>query len=62
MKFSPKTTVLIIYLIDLAFASVSIFITIGDEVIARYIYITLIIVLLFLVINTDILFEHKKRK
>lgn len=62
MKFSPKISVLIIYLITIAFASVSIFITIGDTKVASYIYIVLILLLLFIVLKTDILFEHKKGK
>ena len=62
LKFSTKTSIVLIYLINLAFAAVSIFITIGDNKIASYIYIALIILLLFVVIRTDILFEHKKIK
>lgn len=62
LKFSTKTSILIIYLIDLAFAAVSIFITIGDNKIASYTYIALIIILLFTVLKTDILFEHKKKR
>lgn len=60
MKFSPRTTVLIIYLINIAFAAVSIFLTLGDTEIASYIYIGLTILLLFIVLKTDILFEHTK--
>ena len=62
LKFSTKTSIVLIYLINLAFAAVSIFITIGDNKIASYIYIALILLLLFVVIRTDILFEHKKIK
>ncbi len=62
LKFSTKTSIVLIYLINLAFAAVSIFITIGDNKIASYIYIALIVLLLFVVIKTDILFEHKKIK
>ena len=62
LKFSTKTSIVLIYLINLAFAAVSIFITIGDNKIASYIYIALIVLLLFVVIRTDILFEHKKIK
>ncbi len=62
MKFSTRTTVLIIYLIDIAFAATSILITIGDNKFASYIYIGLTILLLFIVMSTDILFEHKKKK
>ena len=62
MKFSTRTTVLIIYLIDIAFAATSILITIGDNKMATYIYIGLTIFLLIVVMKTDILFEHKKDK
>lgn len=62
MKFSPRKTILIIYTINIAFALVSIFITIGDNKAASYIYIVLIVLLLFTVLKTDILFEHKNKK
>lgn len=62
MKFSTRTTVLIIYLIDIAFAVTSVLITLGDNKIASYIYIGLVILLIIIVWRTDILFEHKRRK
>lgn len=62
MKFSTKITVLIIYIIDIAFATTSILITLGDNKIASYIYIGLVVLLIIIVWKTDILFEHKKRK
>jgi UDP-GlcNAc:undecaprenyl-phosphate GlcNAc-1-phosphate transferase len=62
MKFSVPVTVLIIYGIDLLFASVSIFYSLGDRKIALLILGVLTILLLVLVLFTDILFEHKKRK
>lgn len=62
MKFSTRVTVLIIYVIDIAFAATSILITIGDNRVATYIYIGLTILLLIVVMKTDILFEHKKNK
>ncbi len=62
MKFSTRVTVLIIYIIDIAFATTSILITIGDNRVATYIYIGLTILLLIVVMKTDILFEHKKNK
>lgn len=61
MKFTPRTTVLIIYLIDIAFATISILISIGDNKVASYLYIVLILFLIFVVVKTDILFEHKKK-
>ena len=62
MKFSPKTSVLIIYLINILFAAVSIFYTLGDNISAMIIYILLMLLLLFIVLKTDILFDHKKGK
>ena len=62
MKYSPTKSILIIYAIDIAFAAVSIFYVLGDNQIAIAIYVILMILLLFVVLNTDILFEHKKKK
>ena len=61
MKFSVPVTVLIIYGINILFSSVSVFFVLGDKKIAMGIYIVLMLLLLFLVMKTDILFEHKKR-
>lgn len=60
MKFGVRETVLIIYGINILFAAVSIFFVLGDKKIAMSIYIALMILLLFLVLKTDILFEHHK--
>ncbi|MBO4600949.1 MAG: undecaprenyl/decaprenyl-phosphate alpha-N-acetylglucosaminyl 1-phosphate transferase [Bacilli bacterium] len=62
MKFSPKTSVIIIYLINICFAAVSIFYALGDDRFALVILILLILLLLFIVLKTDILFEHSKNK
>ena len=61
MKFSPRTSLIIIYLINMSFAAVSIFYVLGDNLLAIILYVLLIILLLFIVLKTDILFEHKKR-
>ncbi len=61
MRFSVRTTVLIIYVIDIAFAAISILTTLGDNKIATYLYIILAVILIFVVLKTDILFEHKKK-
>ena len=60
MKFGVKQTVLIIYGINILFAAVSIFFVLGDKKIAMAIYIVLMLMLLFLVLKTDILFNHHK--
>ena len=62
MKFSPRTTVLIIYLINILFAAVSVFYVLGDNRIALGIYLGLMLILLFIVLKTDILFEHHKKE
>ena len=60
MKYSPVASILIIYAIDIAFAVVSILYVLGDNQFAIAIYVVLMILLLFIVLRTDILFEHKK--
>jgi UDP-GlcNAc:undecaprenyl-phosphate GlcNAc-1-phosphate transferase len=62
MKFSVRSTVLVIYGIDILFASVSVFYALGNAKIALLIYIILMILLLFLVLKTDILFHHKTKE
>ena len=62
MKFSIPVTVLIIYGIDILFASISVFYSLGDRKIALMLLGILSILLVILVAFTDILFEHKKKK
>ncbi len=62
MKFSVRSTVLIIYCINILFAAVSIFFVLGDSKIAIGIYVVLMLLLLFLVLKTDILFNHSKKE
>lgn len=62
MKFSTRTTVLIIYVINILFACVSILFALGDQEQAIAIYILLMLLMLFIILKTDILFEHKKKK
>ena len=62
MKYSPTKSILIIYAIDIAFATVSVFYILGDNQIAIALYIVLMILLLFVVLKTDILFDHSKKK
>ena len=62
MKFSVRTTVLMIYGINILFAAVSVFYVLGDAKIAIILYVLLMILLLFLVLKTDILFLHDKSK
>ena len=62
MKFSTRTTVLIIYVINILFAFVSILYIIGDAQQAIAIYVMLMVLLLFIILKTNILFEHRKDK
>ena len=61
MKFSTKKTVLIIYVINILFSAVSIFYVLGNNKVALAIYIVLMLLLLFVVVRTDILFEKNKK-
>ena len=62
MKYSTVASILIIYAIDITFAAVSILYVLGDNQIAIAIYVVLMILLLFIILRTDILFEHKKKQ
>ena len=61
MTSSPTKTVLLIYFINAIFSAISIFFVLGEKKIAMIIYIVVMIFFLFLVLKTDILFQHKKR-
>jgi len=61
-NFGTRTTILIIYFINILFSLVSILYVIGDNKLAITLYIILMIMLLFLVLKTDILFKHKKKE
>ena len=62
MNFSQKTTVLIIYVIDLLFSLVSIFYAIRDPQIAIVMYILLSILVLWFVLHTGIISDKVKEK
>lgn len=62
LKFSPKVSVLIIYAINIVFAAVSILYVLQDRELAFFIYALLLILLVFIVLKTDILFNHHKDK
>lgn len=62
LKYSPVESMLIIYAIDIVFAVVSILYVLGDNQVAMAIYIVLMILLLFVILKTDIIYEHKNRK
>ncbi|MBE6154776.1 MAG: undecaprenyl/decaprenyl-phosphate alpha-N-acetylglucosaminyl 1-phosphate transferase [Firmicutes bacterium] len=62
MTSSTTKTVLIIYFINALFSAISILYVLGDHKQAIAMYIVLMIFFLFLILKTNILFEHKKRK
>jgi UDP-GlcNAc:undecaprenyl-phosphate GlcNAc-1-phosphate transferase len=59
MQFSTRASLLIIYAIDILFAAVSILYALGDTNYAILIYVGLMIIFLFIVLKTDILFPKK---
>ena len=59
MNFSTKVSLLIIYFVEGLFATVSILYALGDTTYAGIIYIGLMIVFIFIVMTTDILFPKK---
>lgn len=62
MQFSTRTSLLIIYAIDILFAGLSIFYALGETYYVILVYIGLMIIFLFIVLKTDILFKHNKNK
>lgn len=61
-KFSKRSTLLVIYGIDIIFSITTIFYTLGHKVELIICYILVIFIVLFLVLKTDIVFERKKSK
>ena len=62
LNFSQRTTVLIIYFITMLFSGASIIYALFDKVLGYAIYGCLMIIMIFFVAKTDVLFEHKKRR
>lgn len=61
MTSSPTKTILIVYFINALFSAISILYVLGDNKIAIVMYAILMIFFLFLVLKTNILFEHKNK-
>ncbi len=57
---STKITVLIMYAINILFATVSVFYTLGDKKISICLYGVLLLFFIILILKTDILFEHNR--
>ncbi|MBE6156219.1 MAG: undecaprenyl/decaprenyl-phosphate alpha-N-acetylglucosaminyl 1-phosphate transferase [Firmicutes bacterium] len=61
LKFSPRVSIIIIYLVNILFSAVSIFYVIGNTKVAIVLYLFLMLALLFLILKTDILYQHKDK-
>lgn len=61
MKFGPKTSLIVIYSINIMFSVISIFYVIGDQTEAIVLYLVLMLMLLFVILKTDILYKHKDK-
>lgn len=61
-NFSQRTTVLIIYAIDLLFAAASIIYFLKDRVLGYIIYGILLLIVILAVVKTDVVFEHNKKE
>ena len=59
---SVKKTVILIYIINICFSAVSILYAWGDTKRAMIIYAILMIVVLFFILKTDVLFTHKSKE
>lgn len=57
---SQTKTVLIIYAINIIFSAITILYVLKDNTLAMILYVLVMILLLFLIAKTDILFKHKK--
>ena len=62
LKFSTKTSLMIIYFINLCFSAVSILYVLNHVKAALVLYTLLMILFLFIVLKTDIVFPHRKDK
>ena len=57
MNFSQRTTVLIIYAINILFAAASIFYTLKDPIIGQILYIIIFIIVIWFVLHTTIIYD-----
>ena len=61
MNFSQRTTVLIIYGMNILFATASILYTIKDPLIGKILYIIIFIIVLWFVLHTSIISEKNPK-
>ena len=62
MNFSQRTTVLIIYAINILFAAASIFYTLKDPIIGQILYIIIFIIVMWFVLHTTIIYDKSNIK
>ena len=62
MNFSQRTTVLIIYGMNILFAAASIFYTLKDQLVGEIIYIIIFIIVLWFVLHTSIISEKNPKR
>ena len=62
LKFSPRVSILIIYLVTIIFSVISILYVVGDSRDVIVLYLVAMLLVLFVVLKTDILYDHKKKK
>ncbi|MBQ6497577.1 MAG: undecaprenyl/decaprenyl-phosphate alpha-N-acetylglucosaminyl 1-phosphate transferase [Bacilli bacterium] len=62
MNFSQRTTVLIIYAINILFAAASIFYTLKDPIIGQILYIIIFIIVIWFVLHTTIIYDKSNIK
>lgn len=62
MRFSTRISLVIIYSVNIMFSALSILYVVGNEQEIIVLYLLLMLLLLFVILKTDILYEHKGRK
>lgn len=58
---STKKAVLLMYLMNALFATVSIFYTLGDQKISMILYLILLLIFILIILKTNILFQHNEK-
>ena len=61
MNFSPRTTVLIIYAINILFAMASIFYTLKDQMMGIALYVIIFILVIWFVFHTSIISDKNPK-
>ncbi len=61
LHFSQRTTVLIIYFVDILFAAASIIYVLKDNTFGIIIYVILLVIVLTFIFKTNIIWDHKKK-